>query len=110
MKNKAPTNPAPAAEEVPERKKMKVEKEEVHEDVKEEMPDSAQSPSEEEVEEEEEEEEEESEDTESDSGSGNVMFIFEPIHEKTCFAICEQQSRRSACACTQSDMRLLFTT
>ena len=25
------------------------------------------------------------------------MLPYEPCHEKTCFAICEQQRRRSAC-------------
>ena len=30
----------------------------------------------------------------------------EPRHEKTCYAICEQQRRRSACASAQSDQRL----
>ena len=30
----------------------------------------------------------------------------EPHHEKICYAICEQQRRRSACASAQSDQRL----
>ena len=33
---------------------------------------------------------------------------FEPRHEKTCFAICEQQRRRSDCASALSDQRLCF--
>ena len=37
------------------------------------------------------------------------LFIFEPRHEKICFAICEQQRRRSACASTQSDQRLCYS-
>ena len=31
-----------------------------------------------------------------------------PCHEKTCYAICEQQRRRSAYASVQSDQRLCF--
>ena len=34
---------------------------------------------------------------------------FGPRREKTCFAICEQQRRRSACACAQSDQHLCFS-
>ena len=30
-------------------------------------------------------------------------YPYEPRHEKTCFAICEQQRRRSACASSQSN-------
>ena len=33
-------------------------------------------------------------------------IIYEPRHKKTCFALCEQQRRRSACASTQSDQHL----
>ena len=36
----------------------------------------------------------------------NELITCEPRHEKTCFAICKQQRRRSACAATQSDQRL----
>ena len=60
---------------VEERKKMAVEEEDLHAEVKEAIPDSAQSPSEEE------EEEEESEDTESDSGSGTYIFAHIALHK-----------------------------
>ena len=36
----------------------------------------------------------------------NDTGLIEPRHEKTCFCICEQQRRRSACASAQSDQRL----
>ena len=36
----------------------------------------------------------------------NSCVYFEPRHEKTCFAIYEQQRLRSACASAQSDQRL----
>ena len=38
-----------------------------------------------------------------------VLFVSrlnEPRHKKTCFVICQQQRRRSACASAQSDQRL----
>ena len=35
--------------------------------------------------------------------------IYAPRHEKTCFAICEQQSHRLACASAQSDQRLCYS-
>ena len=34
---------------------------------------------------------------------------YESHPEKTCFAICEQQRCRSACASTQSDQRLCYS-
>ena len=34
---------------------------------------------------------------------GKFCGLYEPRHEKTCYAICEQQRRRSACASVQSD-------
>ena len=37
------------------------------------------------------------------------LFTNEPRHEKTCFAIWEQQMRRSACASAQSDQRLCYS-
>ena len=36
-------------------------------------------------------------------------LTFEPRHEKTCFAICEQQRCRSACISTQSDQHLYYS-
>ena len=45
-----------------------------------------------------------------ESSTGSLMIgvtlLNELRHEKTCFAICEQQMRRSACASAQSDRRL----
>ena len=38
----------------------------------------------------------------------NRIELFEPHRDKTCFTICEQQRRRSACVCLQSDQRLYF--
>ena len=38
--------------------------------------------------------------------SKTTLFKFEPRHEKTCYAIGEQQRRRSACPSAQSDQRL----
>ena len=35
-------------------------------------------------------------------------YRYEPHHEKSCFAICEQQMRRSACASVQSDQHLCY--
>ena len=46
------------------------------------------------------------------AGCTVILFVlswggsYEPRHEKTCFALCEQQRRRSACASAQSDQHL----
>ena len=37
-----------------------------------------------------------------------MLVVFEPYQEKTCFDICEQQRRRSACASAQSDQCLCY--
>ena len=42
-----------------------------------------------------------------DSSSNEHEHVtYEPRHEKPCFALCEQQRRRSACASAQPDQRL----